>query len=191
MVNKTVVRKALRFAAMAHRGQQRKLAGMPFIAHPFAVAMNLQRMDCEDSVVVAALLHDVVEDTAVTSAEIQEQFGGEVAAIVASCTELSGEQWETRKALLIETLRTAPVRAKVVAAADKLENLRDIQAQLAADGAEMWTHFSRGVEKQAWFFRSMATALQAHLPKGVYPALFAELQSLVDEVFDGVTAWSP
>ena len=98
-----LVDRAIGFAARAHQGQQRKTGDVPYIAHPVAVAMILQRMDCAETIVAAGLLHDVVEDTSVTLKDVRRHFGDEVAEIVAGCTELpkNRNRWETRKLFMI------------------------------------------------------------------------------------------
>ncbi len=181
--------KAIIFSLRAHTGQQRKTGqDIPFIAHPFAVAMLLQGMGCAESVVVAGLLHDTVEDTAVTLAEIEAEFGREVARIVAYCTEPRG-RWETRKQFLIDNLRHAPLEAKLLAAADKYHNLRHMLHNLEKYGPTMWGNFSRGAEQQAWYYRTVLDSILQNVAEpDLYP-IFDQLQRVVEQVFMGVPSY--
>lgn len=175
--------KAIIFALRAHAGQQRKTGrDIPFIAHPFGVAMLLQGMGCAESVVVAGLLHDTVEDTDVTLADIEAEFGQEVARIVAYCTEPRG-RWETRKQVLIDSLRHAPLEAKLLAAADKYHNLSHMQHNLEKYGPSMWRNFSRDAAQQAWYYRAAVDSiLQGVAEPDLYP-IFGQLQRIIEQLF--------
>src|SRR5687767_13388378 len=117
----SMIDRAIAFAARAHDGQQRKTDDTPYIAHPFAVAMMVQAMGGGETAVIAALLHDTVEDSHVEPAEIEATFGEEVAALVAACTELPKKEysWEERKSHHLQSLRHASITAKLITAADK------------------------------------------------------------------------
>ena len=78
---------AIIFAAKAHEGQRRKGTDIPYITHPFEVAQILMEAGCDETLIIAGLLHDTLEDTEVTAAEIEEQFGPEVLALVDSDTQ--------------------------------------------------------------------------------------------------------
>src|SRR3954447_26837434 len=102
--------RALRWAAVCHGGQVRKGGGVPYVQHVVAVAMILDRLGFGDEVVIAGLLHDVVEDTAATLDQVRAQFGDEVARMVEACSEIktdaSGRKrpWIDRKRDHIEAL---------------------------------------------------------------------------------------
>ena len=188
-----LVDQAIGFAARAHQGQQRKSSDMPYIAHPVAVAMILQSMGCDETIVAAGLLHDTVEDTPVTLDEIRQVFGDEVAAIVAGCTEppKKGYKWETRKRHMVETLRDAPLSVKLVAAADKYHNLHHTLHNERIHGQAIWRKFGRGKEQQAWYYQAVLASLLENNPEpGEYP-VFGLLSEIVDELFRGVTAQPP
>jgi len=140
---------AIRRAAEWHRGQDRKGSSTPYIAHPFAVAMILDRSGFAENVVVAGLLHDVVEDCGVTLATITLEFGAEVASIVAAVseekTDASGAKrpWADRKRDHIAVVASASVEARAVALADTLHNLSSIRLDLEA-GRAVWSIFNAG-----------------------------------------------
>lgn len=175
--------KAIAFALKAHAGQIRKTGdNIPFIAHPFAVAMSLQAMGCEEKVVIAGLLHDVVEDTQITMPELEREFGKEIAGIVAYCTEPKG-RWEVRKQFLIQSLRHAPLESKLLAATDKYHNLTHMLHALEKQGTQMWQQFSRGPEQQAWYYRSVLTSILTNIDTPERYPVFGQLQQTINLLF--------
>ena len=128
-----IVERAYEIARVAHDGQLRK-SGEPYIIHPLCVAIILAdlEMDCES--LVAALLHDVVEDTIMTNEELTEQFGQDVAMIVDGVTKLSQlsykadkveEQAENLRKLFLAMAKD--IRVILVKLADRLHNMRTLQ----------------------------------------------------------------
>ena len=81
--------RARQFATVAHQTQTRKYSGRPYIEHPLAVARMVARFDHDEDMVIAALLHDTVEDTSVTIGEIECVFGPGVAVLVNDLTDVS------------------------------------------------------------------------------------------------------
>jgi len=121
---------AVAFAAEKHRHQRRKDAeASPYINHPIALARTLAvEGHVEDvTVLVAAVLHDTLEDTETTVEEIERRFGAEVAGIVKEVTDDKALPKEQRKELQVAHAPHLSPRAKLVKLADKISNLRDIQ----------------------------------------------------------------
>ena len=120
---------AIAFAAEKHRNQRRKdIEASPYINHPIALAnilANEAGID-DEKVLVAAILHDTIEDTETTSAELAGLFGDEVTAIVLEVSDDKSLPKAERKRLQIEHAPTISRRAKQVKLADKIANLRDI-----------------------------------------------------------------
>lgn len=143
----TVLDRAIRRAAEWHQGQTRKASVTPYIVHPFGVMLLLDRFGFDEDLLIAGLLHDVVEDTEVSLQQIEEEFGSKVAEIVAHCSETkrdgSGAKrpWADRKRDHLEALAKAPIEARAVVLADKLHNLISIRADLEA-GRPIWTSFN-------------------------------------------------
>ena len=124
-----LVLQALAFAADKHRDQRRKdAAASPYINHPIALANVLVREgDVTDpAVLAAALLHDTVEDTQTTPAELRAAFGPGIAAIVEEVTDDKSLPKAERKRLQVEHAATMTREAKLVKLADKICNLRDM-----------------------------------------------------------------
>ncbi|MBM4422522.1 MAG: bifunctional (p)ppGpp synthetase/guanosine-3',5'-bis(diphosphate) 3'-pyrophosphohydrolase [Chloroflexi bacterium] len=154
---------ALAFAARAHDGQVRKSTDVPYIVHPVGVMMVLIECGETDSeLLAAALLHDTVEDTGVTLAELRERFGTRIAFIVEGCSEPNkNDTWEHRKQHTVAHLRTAPRDVALVSAADKLHNVRSMAADYSAMGERVWSRFKRGKPEIAWYYRSVTESLKA------------------------------
>ncbi|WP_426692912.1 HD domain-containing protein [Sphingomonas sediminicola] len=131
-----LVLEAARFAAEKHRMQRRKDAdASPYINHPLALANILvSEGDVDDpEVLVAALLHDTVEDTDTTVEELERAFGSRVAGIVAEVTDDKSLAKEERKRLQVARAAHKSNAAKLVKLADKISNLRDIATSPPAD----------------------------------------------------------
>jgi (p)ppGpp synthase/HD superfamily hydrolase len=186
-----VIDRAIGFAALSHAGQRRKRGEMPFIAHPFGVAAILLRMGCDDVIVAAGLLHDTVEDTTATLADIRGEFGDDVADLVAICSEPQGESWEIRKQTAISQYRAAPLAGKLVIAADKYHNLYHVQRNWHKAGVSTWDGFSRKAEQQAWYYRAVVASLLENNPNAEAYPIFAELASIVNSLFAGVRSQAP
>ena len=126
-----IVRRGFALASRAHEGQ-RRLSGEPYITHSIAVAQIVADLGLDATSVVAALLHDVVEDTAVTVAEIASEFGGVVAEIVDGVTKLDRLKFSSREAQQAATVRKMLVamandwRVLVIKLADRLHNMRTL-----------------------------------------------------------------
>ncbi len=129
---------AAAFAAHKHRDQRRKdPAASPYINHPIALANILANEGgvLDATVIVAALLHDTIEDTETTAAELRQLFGEDVADVVMEVTDDKSLPKAERKRLQIEHAAHISERAKLVKMADKIANLRDIAASPPKD----WT----------------------------------------------------
>ena len=122
------IMEAYRFGASAHEGQKR-VSGAPYISHPVAVATILaeQRMDAQT--IIAAILHDVIEDTATEKAQLEEQFGEEVADLVDGVSKLDQLQFHSRQQAQAESFR------KMLLA--MAEDIRVIMIKLAAGAHNM------------------------------------------------------
>ncbi len=133
-----LAREAWTYADEAHDGQTRKADGKPFMVHPQEVAALLYSAGSTDAVIAAGLLHDTVERTSVTIADIDARFGPEVAGLVAAVTEDPAiESYRERKAALRHRAAEAGPDAAVLFAADKISKVRQYRAYVArAHGGE-------------------------------------------------------
>jgi guanosine-3',5'-bis(diphosphate) 3'-pyrophosphohydrolase len=128
--------KAISFAADKHSRQRRKdVEASPFINHPIAVAtvLAIEGEVSDEVTLLAAALHDTVEDTKTTFEELEEHFGLEVAGLVRELTDDKSLEKAERKRLQIEHARESSARAKQLKIADKICNIRDITVSPPAD----------------------------------------------------------
>ena len=133
------VLKAVHFAAFKHSNQRRKNKSQdPYINHPIEVAYFLSQVPgVNQETIIAGLLHDTVEDTNTTRAELEQEFGSEIANIVMECTDDKSLPKVTRKKLQIEHASSSLMShsARLVKLADKLSNLKN----LLADPPTSWS----------------------------------------------------
>ncbi len=126
------IREAAEFGAEAHRGQKRK-TGEPYIAHPVAAAEVLANLRLDADTIVAAILHDVIEDTPIAKEDLATRFGQTVADIVDGVTKLDQIQFKSREEAQAESFRkmllamVRDLRVILVKLADRLHNMRTIE----------------------------------------------------------------
>jgi len=124
---------AYHFSEVAHTGQYRE-SGDPYISHPLAVASILAQLHLDPQALTAALLHDVMEDTSVTKAEIGKKFGKPVAELVDGVSKLDKIEFETHEEAQAENFRkmllamARDVRVILIKLADRLHNMRTLDA---------------------------------------------------------------
>lgn len=179
--------RALAVAARCHAGQTRKDDPTPYIAHPVAVAMIVSDFTDDEDVVVAALLHDVLEDVppSVFSADdMTAGFGPRVTELVRGVSEAktAGEEtppWRVRKEGYLARLAEAPPECLLISAADKIHNLRSMVSAHHRRGAEMWGVFNASPDDKVWFYDQVANVVRERL--GDCTAA-RELRRAVDEV---------
>jgi (p)ppGpp synthase/HD superfamily hydrolase len=124
-----LTRAGAEFARRAHEGQRRKQDGKPFAEHPAAVAALVEEAGLDQDLVAAAHLHDVIEKTSVSRAELETSFGPRIGALVAALSEDSGiPYYAERKRALRDQVLASGWDALVIYAADRLANLRDWRA---------------------------------------------------------------
>lgn len=126
------VDKAYEFAKQAHEGQARN-SGEPYITHPVAVAKMLAQLELDLPTIMAALLHDVVEDTQYTLLDIEKNFGSETAYLVNGVTKLGKLEFHTKEEQQVENLRkmflamAKDIRVILIKLADRLHNMRTLE----------------------------------------------------------------
>src|SRR5512139_2336159 len=164
-----LVERAFEFSDSAHRGQFRK-SGEPYITHPLAVASILSQWRLDAQGLAAALLHDVMEDTAITKAEIETSFGKPVADMVDGVSKLDQIEFTTREDAQAESFRkmllamAQDVRVILIKLADRLHNMRTLDAMAPV-------HRKRIARETLDIYAPIANRLGLN-------ALFLELQDL-------------
>jgi guanosine-3',5'-bis(diphosphate) 3'-pyrophosphohydrolase len=129
--NEALLNKAYVYAMQKH-GQQKRASGDPYISHPLEVAAILTDMHLDESTIAVALLHDTIEDTTATRAEIDELFGEDIGRLVEGLTKIKKLELVSKKAKQAENLRklllaiSDDVRVLLVKLADRLHNMRTL-----------------------------------------------------------------
>lgn len=178
--------KAIEFAVKAHANSERRGKGFPYVIHPLEAMSIVASMTPDQELLAAAALHDTVEDTGVTVADLRREFGDRVAALVEAESDafvegLSDEaSWHDRKKAAIDRLAAAPYEAKMVAMGDKLSNMRAIWRDYQEKGDELWKIFhAKDKADHEWHYRGLAASLSEL--SGTFA--YQEFQSLIDDVF--------
>jgi guanosine-3',5'-bis(diphosphate) 3'-pyrophosphohydrolase len=174
--------KAAAFAAQRHRAQKRKGAAQaPYFNHLIEVTDLLWRVGGvrEMPTLIAALLHDTVEDTGVSPAEVEAAFGAEVCALVLEVSDDKSLPKAVRKRLQIEHAPHLSLRARLIKLADKISNLQD----LIGDPPPDWSR-ERKAEYFDWARRVVDAGLRGVNPalEALFDAVYAEGISLLGEM---------
>ena len=123
------LKKAIEFATKAHEGQTRKYTGEPYIVHPLEVAHNVKTVEHTEEMLMAAVLHDTVEDTDTTIQDIDREFGPVVAQLVEELTDVSKPEDGNRafrKGLDREHSAQASAQGQTIKVADLISNTKSI-----------------------------------------------------------------
>ena len=187
-LDRDLLTRAFRFAAAAHRGQQRR-SGEDFIHHPWAVAKICASLRLDESTLVAALLHDVVDDTGTELDELRAEFGDDVAKLVDGVTKLTRIQFQSREQAEAENYRKMVVamaddpRVILIKLADRLHNMRAIeylgkqkQVQKAKETLEVYAPLAHrlGIHQIKWELEDLAF-------ETLHPRKYAEIKAMVSE----------
>src|SRR5690242_11332498 len=187
-VDRELITRAFRFAAEAHEGQQRR-SGEDFVLHPWGAAKICAQLHLDDETIAAALLHDVVEDTAVALEDVRTEFGDEIAKLVEGVTKLTRVQFQSREQAEAENYRkliiamAEDVRVIVIKLADRLHNLREIeylgkqkQVQKAKETLEVYAPLAHrlGIHALKWELEDLAF-------ETLHPRKYEEIKAMVTE----------
>ena len=157
-------------ADTAHEGQLRA-SGEPYVVHPLAVADILADLEMDRATIAAALLHDVVEDTVVTSEEVADRFGIEIAALVDGVTKLTRIPYQSKEDAQVENLRkmflamAKDIRVIIIKLADRLHNMRTLaslpppkQLSIAKETIEIYAPIAHrlGIWRMKWDLEDLA-----------------------------------
>ncbi len=168
------IHKAIIRASLLHNEKKRKADGFPYIIHPFSVALIVAQCTENEDTIVAALLHDVLEDVPehiYTAAQMKRDFGNRVYETVREVSEekipagsLNRETaWKKKKENYIENLRGASHDALIIACADKIHNIRSLIDAYEMHGASVWNKFTGSKEQMMWFFGNVLRILREKL----------------------------
>lgn len=186
---------ALRKAAWAHEQarQHRKGSDIPYIIHPVGVMMIASNVTDDEDVLIACLMHDVLEDVdskIYSKADMQKQFGDRVVAIVKDVTKDSSEKdWHERsKAYLHHLQNGACEEAVTVSASDKIHNLKSILTDHSAYGEAIWSKFTtKSSSDQLWWYKSILDVIRSRkAPQSLVDELAKEVNKLEKAIRDNL-----
>jgi (p)ppGpp synthase/HD superfamily hydrolase len=172
-------------AALLHRGQVRKGAGTPYFGHLMSVSGLVIEFGGDEEQAIAALLHDAIEDQAVTATSLSDAFGERVARIVVECTDYTGPgkpKWRERKETYLSSFATKSPDALLVSACDKLHNARAILSDLTWHGPSIFDRFSGKGAGTLWYYQELAAAFQIYFPGRLADMVYHTVTEIQQEV---------
>ena len=191
MFHSDLIEHALRFASSAHCDQYRKGSDVPYIMHPAAVMEILLRAEfTNETILAAALLHDVIEDTPVSEEQLAAEFPESVVNLVRFLSEEKrhpgGEKipWLQRKKSHIAKVRNSPLEARAIVLADKCHNLHSLLYDLKRDDTA-WNKFNASASEMIWYHQEMIAAA-AQSDEALHPLLQECLK-----VLEGIEKYLP
>lgn len=177
------IQKAIYVATHQHKHQERKFGGMPYIVHPFSVAWLLSEQTKDEDIVVAGLLHDVLEDTdGYDRNDIVRDFGEKIAKIVTEVTEDKNLPWQERKEKYIEVFENSSQESLMVATADKIHNLASLHEEMTETGENPFGTKFKSYEESKWFYETVYGVMERRLENKI---LLEEFKEILDSVFKG------
>lgn len=179
--------KAIVFATKAHSDSSRKGTTTPYIVHPMEASAIVATITNDRTILAAAVLHDVVEDTDYTIDDIMKEFGKDVARLVSAESEdkrdnlPSEATWKIRKQETLDHLKDkATKEEKMITLGDKLSNIRAMHRDYLEIGDELWNRFNqKDKSEHAWYYKSIAELLSDLSDTSAYQ----EYVELVNKVF--------
>jgi (p)ppGpp synthase/HD superfamily hydrolase len=185
------IEQAIRAASVLHKDQVRKgSVPYPYITHLFAVAMIVGDYTEDENAVVAALLHDTLEDTDYTFDELFEDFGGPVAEIVRTLTEPGASSTEfpdpaSRKKQYLKQIKAGNEASLIVVAADKIHNMRSIVEEYYEEHTRFLADFGHALDERLRFYQELSNILNRNLKNAIlseFNSVFAEYKHFIIDV---------
>lgn len=177
------IRRAMQLAERVHRGQARASGDYPYFLHPFAVVEILIAADADDDLIIAGLLHDAVEDTALTSSAVEDEFGANVAALVEAVTKrkVTGMRKAEINRIVEEKMSVAPVPVVALKGADLLANISDLILDQRKLGYSHWERLfknrARADGKITHYLRLAAIIITRLQDAAAFPVIEAHLRT--------------
>ena len=185
------IEQALRAATILHKDQVRKgSVPMPYVAHLFATTMIVSDYTDNEDVLIGAMLHDTLEDTDYTPAELEKDFGGVVREIVEALTEPQDDDtktytWKERKGRYAKQLKEAPQESLLIAAADKIHNMRAMVEEYFNEHRRFLKEFSGSLEDRLDQYQDIANVLNRSLKSDIlneFNHVFIEYKNFITDV---------
>jgi len=185
------IEQAIQAATILHKNQVRKgEVPIPYISHLVAVMLIAMDYTNDEDVIVACLLHDALEDTDYTAAELQEDFGGKVKNIVLGVTEPQNDAthtytWKERKQHYVTQLEHASDGSLIVSAADKIHNMRSMIEEYHTNHKRFVAEFSGGLDDRLATYQSIADIFKSKLNNPIiteFTHVFNEYKLFIQDV---------
>ncbi len=169
------IEQAIRAASVLHDGQTRRgRIPFPYISHPFSVACIIADYTDDEDTIIAGLLHDTLEDTDYTQEELEEDFGYGVCTIVQEVTEPSSREevdahnaWREKRTHYVTQLKNASQKALIVAAADKIHNMRSMIEEYYTDRERFKKDFGGTESERVMVYQSISNILNSRLENDI------------------------
>jgi (p)ppGpp synthase/HD superfamily hydrolase len=171
-----LIEKAIQTSAQAHRKQYRKgNPDLPYVSHPYSVFTILSEYTTNENVLITGLLHDVLEDAdpkEYSEQKLKDIFGDKVVSIIKEVSEQKNGDlqnieakvnWEERKLIYLNHLKTVSTEALMVSTADKVHNLISTLDDFSKEGNVVWDRFNAPKNKQLWFYREFTSIISERL----------------------------
>jgi (p)ppGpp synthase/HD superfamily hydrolase len=185
------IEQAIRASAILHKDQVRKgKVPYPYVTHLFAAAMLAADYTDDEDIVVATLLHDTLEDTEYTEAELREDFGDAVADIVRVVTEPPRKTPDlpgilAQKKQYVKQIKDAPEAALIVVAADKIHNMRSVVEAYTEDPAGFLADFGVALQDRLRIYQEISNILNRSLKNAIlseFNSVFTEYKNFILDV---------
>ena len=169
---------AIEMCCELHKNQTRKATTVPFASHPISVGFILLSSGYMEEIIIAGILHDVLEDTTGTEKDIENIFGKHVVSLIKGVTEnISIKSWEDKKNSYLKNLKNAENDIKAISAADALDNCRSM-IRVLKNGINIWDAFTVSREKIIENYKQRVSIIKETLQD----AITTELESVIIEL---------
>lgn len=185
------IEQAIRAASVLHKDQVRKGAvPLPYVTHLFAVAMITADYTDDEDTIIAAFLHDTIEDTDYTPEELQDDFGGTVKELVLTVTQPESEatdreSWKAVKKQYLKQLKSGKEGALIVAAADKIHNMRSAVEEYYDRHSEFLADFGGSLEDRLLMYQEASNIFNRNLKNDIlseFNHVFNEYKQFIHDV---------
>lgn len=189
---------AIRAAAVLHQEQRRRgILPLPYVTHLAAVAWLVSDYTDDEDCIIAAWLHDTLEDTEYTPAELEEDFGERVRKIVEAVSEPKEKdgkklEWKDKKVAYLEQLKAGPDEALLIAAADKIHNMRSIVEEYYDNHVGFVKDFSGSLDERAMRYQDLSNLLNRRLQSDIiaeFNHVYSEYKNFLSYVKRSQEAW--
>lgn len=185
------IEQAIKAASVLHKDQVRKgSVPYPYVTHLFTVATIVADYTNDEDTIVAALLHDTLEDTDYTEKELEDDFGGAVRDIVVALTEPPIPEYDRKniafqKKEYLKQIKDASERALIVVAADKIHNMRSIVEEYYEEHSAFLSHFGNHIEDRLLVYQEISNVLNRRLKNQIlseFNSVFTEYKNFLHDV---------